>query len=80
MLCRACRHLLSSMRDGGHPSPCARVRWEQSHQRTPELVRRGDGVFTCPSFYPRTAVSAPNEAETGIGQTFLFSQSGVNAP
>ena len=68
-LCSGCCHFLADQWEAGHPSPCARVRWEGCYHRTPRLTMGGDGAVVCSDFLslldPMTdAIDAVIDVET----------------
>ena len=51
-LCRTCCHWLAGHWRQGHPSPCARVRWDGPHHLKPALTITVAGGIVCDEFKP----------------------------
>ena len=51
-MCSTCIHFMADRWQGGHPSPCGRVRWEGAYHRSPQLTTGVDGTVGCPDYEP----------------------------
>lgn len=78
-LCNACGHALPSMRGQGHPTPCARVRWDGARNVLPALVRAPEGE-SCPDFHSGTQGPETESAGIALEESPPVCQTGVNTP